>query len=205
MEYAQLYMKNSILLAFAAAALLFIPAEQAQAQAQQPKRAVIKVNPISAFAATGSGFLEYAITDNLSAQLGASITGISVSDVKFRGYGFTPEVRYYFSENKVAPSGPYVAGYGRIRSFKLTAEKKDEEGRTYSATYKPAGAGVAIGNQWVFNSGFTFDMFLGAGYNGGNLKVNVGTEEDFDAGIIGDMLVGGGFSLRPGIAIGFNF
>ncbi|MBX0333731.1 DUF3575 domain-containing protein [Pontibacter sp. HSC-14F20] len=198
-------MKNSIILAFAAAALFFIPTQQAHAQAQQPKRAVIKVNPLSAFALTGSGFLEYAITDNLSAQLGASLTGVSISNVKFRGYGFTPEVRYYFSENKVAPMGPYVAGYGRIRSFKLTAEKKDEEGRDYSATYKPVGAGVAIGNQWIFNSGLTLDVFMGAGYNGGNLKVNAGTEEDFDTGIIGDMLLGGGFSFRPGIAIGYNF
>ncbi|PKV67186.1 DUF3575 domain-containing protein [Pontibacter ramchanderi] len=198
-------MKNRILLAIAAAAFLSIPAQQAQAQAQQPKRGVIKVNPLSALALTGSGFLEYAITDNLSAQLGASVTGVSVSNIKFRGYGFTPEIRYYFSENKVAPMGPYVAGYGRIRSFKLTAEKKDEEGRDYSATYKPVGAGVAIGNQWVFNSGFAFDVFLGAGYNGGNLKVNVGTEEDFDTGIIGDMLLGGGFSIRPGISIGYNF
>ena len=198
-------MNNRIILSFAAAALLFIPTQQVHAQAQQPKRAVIKVNPLSAFALTGSGFLEYAITDNLSAQLGASVTGVSVSNIKFRGYGFTPEVRYYFSENKVAPMGPYVAGYGRIRSFKLTAEKQDEEGRDYRATYKPVGAGIAIGNQWIFNSGLALDVFLGAGYNGGNLKVNVGTEEDFDTGIIGDMLLGGGFAFRPGITIGYNF
>jgi hypothetical protein len=198
-------MKNKILLAFAAAALLMVPLQETQAQAQQPKRAVIKVNPLSAFALTGSGFLEYAVSDNMSAQLGAFTTGVSISNVKFRGYGFTPEVRYYFSENKVAPMGPYVAGYGRIQNFKLTVEKQDEEGRDYSATYAPIGAGVAIGNQWIFNSGFTLDAFLGAGYNGGNLKVNVGTEEDFDTGIIGNMILGGGFGFRPGITLGYNF
>lgn len=198
-------MKNKILLAFAAATLMVMPLQEAEAQAQQPKRAVIKVNPLSAFALTGSGFLEYAITDNMSAQLGAFTTGVSISNVKFKGYGFTPEVRYYFSENKVAPMGPYVAGYGRIQNFKLTVEKKDEEGRDYSATYAPIGLGAAIGNQWIFNSGFTLDVFLGAGYNGGNLKVNVGTEEDFDAGILGDMIMGGGFAFRPGITLGYNF
>lgn len=198
-------MKTKILLSFAAAALLIIPLQEVRAQTQQPKRAVIKVNPLSAFALTGSGFLEYAVTDNISAQLGAFTTGVSISNVKFRGYGFTPEVRYYFSENKVAPMGPYVAGYGRIQNFKLTVEKQDEEGRDYSATYAPIGAGAAIGNQWIFNSGFTLDVFLGAGYNGGNLKVNVGTEEDFDAGIIGDMILGGGFGLRPGLTVGYNF
>ncbi|MDX5419454.1 MAG: DUF3575 domain-containing protein [Hymenobacteraceae bacterium] len=198
-------MNNKILLAFVAATLLITPLQDIKAQSKQPKRAVIKVNPLSAFALTGSGFLEYAVTDNISAQLGAFTTGVSVSNVKFRGYGFTPEVRYYFSENKVAPMGPYVAGYGRIQNFKLTVEKQDEEGRDYSATYAPVGAGIAIGNQWIFNSGFTFDVFLGAGYNGGNLKVNVGTEEDFDAGIIGDMILGGGFGFRPGLTIGYNF
>jgi hypothetical protein len=198
-------MKNKIVYAIAAAALLFVPLQEVQAQAQQPKRAVIKVNPLSAFALTGSGFLEYAVTDNVSAQLGAFTTGVSISNVKFRGYGFTPEVRYYFSENKVAPMGPYMAGYGRIQNFKLTVEKKDEEGRDYSATYAPIGAGVAIGNQWIFNSGFALDVFLGAGYNGGSLKVNVGTEQDFDTGILGDMILGGGFGFRPGITLGYNF
>jgi hypothetical protein len=198
-------MKNKIVYAIAAAALLFAPLQDVQAQAQQPKRAVIKVNPLSAFALTGSGFLEYAVTDNVSAQLGAFTTGVSISNVKFRGYGFTPEVRYYFSENKVAPMGPYMAGYGRIQNFKLTVEKKDDEGRDYSATYAPIGAGVAIGNQWIFNSGFALDVFLGAGYNGGSLKVNVGTEQDFDTGIIGDMILGGGFGFRPGITLGYNF
>lgn len=198
-------MKNSLLLAFAAAAFLIFPLQETKAQAQQPKRAVIKINPLSAFALTGSGFLEYAVSDNMSAQLGAFATNVSISNVTFKGYGFTPEVRYYFSENKVAPMGPYVAGYGRIQNFKLTVEKKDEEGRDYSATYAPIGVGAAIGNQWIFNSGFTLDVFLGAGYNGGNLKVNVGTEQDFDAGIIGDMILGGGFGIRPGLTVGYNF
>ncbi|MBD1397469.1 DUF3575 domain-containing protein [Pontibacter sp. JH31] len=198
-------MKIKLLFAVAAAAFLTFPLQDAKAQAQQPKRAVIKVNPLSAFALTGSGFLEYAVTDNISAQLGAFTTGASISNVKFKGYGFTPEVRYYFSENKAAPMGPYLAGYGRIQNFKLTVEKQDENGRDYSATYAPIGGGVAIGNQWIFNSGFALDVFLGAGYNGGNLKVNVGTEEDFDAGIIGDMILGGGFGFRPGITLGYNF
>lgn len=200
-------MKSKFLLLLAAAAFLFVPLQQAHAQAQNPGRAVIKINPLSALALTGSGFVEYAVTDNVSAQLGAFTTGVSISNVKFKGYGFTPEVRYYFSENKVAPMGPYVAGYGRIQNFKLTVEKPDEQGvnREYSATYAPIGLGAAIGNQWIFNSGFTLDVFLGAGYNGGSLKVNVGTEQDFDTGIIGDMILGGGFGLRPGITLGYNF
>ncbi|WP_018476404.1 DUF3575 domain-containing protein [Pontibacter roseus] len=198
-------MKKFLLSVFAAALFAAVPFQETVAQAQQPKRAVIKVNVLSPFALTGSGFLEYAVTDRVSAQFGAFTTGISVSDVKFKGYGFTPEVRYYFSDNKTAPAGPYLAGYGRIQNFKLTVKNKDEEGSDYSATYAPVGAGVAIGNQWIFNSGISLDVFLGAGYNGGSLKVNTGTEEDFDTGIIGDMIIGSGFGLRPGLTIGYNF
>ncbi|MHC2990343.1 hypothetical protein OB13_01595 [Pontibacter sp. HJ8] len=198
-------MKKKILLTFAVAALSMVSLQTASAQVQQPKRAVIKVNVLSPFALTGSGFLEYAVTDRISAQLGAFTTGISVSDVKFKGHGFTPEVRYYFSDNKTAPAGAYVAGYGRIQNFKLTVKNKDEEGSDYSATYKPIGAGVAIGNQWIFKSNISLDVFLGAGYNSGSLKVNTGTEEDFDMGILGDMILGSGFGLRPGITVGYNF
>ena len=190
---------------FSAVALFLTPWQQAAAQVQQPKRAVIKVNLLSPFALTGSGFLEYAATDKVSAQLGAFTTGITISDVKFKGYGFTPEVRYYFSNNKMAPAGPYLAGYGRIQNFKLTVKNNKEEGQDYSATYAPVGAGVAIGNQWIFNSGITFDVFLGAGYNGGSLKINSGTESDFDAGFLGDYILGSGFGFRPGITLGYNF
>ncbi len=205
--YSLIFMKNNFLLLLALMALWFHVPQQAQAQSQDPGRAVIKANPLSALTLTGSGFVEYAVTDNVSLQLGAFTTGLTVSNVKFKGYGFTPEVRYYFMENKVAPMGLYVAGYGRIQNFKLTVVKEDSEGvpREYSATYAPIGLGAAVGNQWIFNSGFTLDLFLGAGYNSGSLKVNAGTEKDFDTGIIGDMILGGGFGLRPGIAIGYNF
>jgi hypothetical protein len=200
-------MKIKSLLLLAVVAFLFNVPQQAYAQSQNPGRAVIKVNPLSALTLTGSGFVEYAVTDNVSLQFGAFTTGLTVSNVKFKGYGFTPEVRYYLSENKVAPMGPYLAGYGRIQNFRLSVEKEDSEGvtREYSATYVPIGLGAAVGNQWIFNSGFTLDVFLGAGYNGGSLKVNAGTKEDFDTGIIGDMILGGGFGLRPGITLGYNF
>ena len=198
-------MKKILLPMLAAVALFLSPWQQTEAQAQQPKRAVVKVNVLSPFALTGSGFLEYAITDRVSAQLGAFTTGVTISDVKFKGHGFTPEVRYYISDSKMAPAGPYLAGYGRIQNFKLTVKNNKEDGRDYSATYSPIGAGAAIGNQWIFNSGISLDVFLGAGYNGGSLKINAGTENDFDAGFLGDIILGSGFGFRPGITLGYNF
>ncbi|MCX2740525.1 DUF3575 domain-containing protein [Pontibacter anaerobius] len=175
---------------------------QVRRQTETPRRVVLKANVLSPFALTASGFLEYAFAPHMSAQLGAFTTGASYKDVEFSGYGITPEVRYYLSDTKQAPKGVYVAGYGRILNYKLTVDDK-EEGKTYEATYKPVGAGVAAGNQWIFNSGISVDIFMGLGVNGGSLKVNSGTEDDFDLGFLN--LVGSGVRFRPGLTVGYSF
>ncbi|ARS37081.1 DUF3575 domain-containing protein [Pontibacter actiniarum] len=175
---------------------------QVRRQAPAPRRAVIKANVLSPFVLTASGFVEYAFAPQVSAQFGAFTTGASYKDVSFEGYGFTPEVRYYLSDTKQAPNGFYVAGYGRILNYKLTVDD-EEEGKTYKATYSPVGAGVAAGNQWIFNSGISLDLFLGVGVNGGSLKVNSGTEDDFDLGFLN--LVGSGVRFRPGLTVGYSF
>lgn len=195
-------MKRIILLLAAAFALAAAPLSETVAQAQASGKTVLKINVLSPFVATGSGFIEHAFGPHVSGQFGAYITGASVSGVRFSGYGFTPEVRYYLSDYKPAPMGLYVAGYGRILNYELTGKDKDT-GKEYKATYTPIGAGVAAGNQWIFNSGLTLDIFLGAGFNGGSLKINTGTEDDFDTGFLN--LLGSGFRVRPGITVGYSF
>ncbi|WP_242921578.1 DUF3575 domain-containing protein [Pontibacter liquoris] len=196
-------MKRIILFCAAALLLTAAPLSSSIAQGQAPTRStVIKVNVLSPFAATGSGFIEHAFGPHISGQVGAFITGVSVSGVRFDGYGFTPEVRYYVSDYKAAPAGLYLAGYGRILNYKLTVQDKDQ-GKEYKATYAPIGAGIAAGNQFIFNNGISVDIFLGAGINGGSLKVNSGTEEDFDTGFLN--LLGSGFRLRPGLTVGYSF
>jgi hypothetical protein len=190
-----------ILLGFAATA----PA-QAQRRAATPvndRSTVLKVNVPSLFVLTASGFVEHAFSPRISAQLGAFTTGASVRDVEFKGYGFTPEVRYYLAEQ--APDGFYVAGYGRVLNYKLTVEDK-EKGETYEATYKPIGAGVAAGNQFIFNNGISLDLFLGIGVNGGSLNIKKGTDEDFDRGVLDFLnILGGGVKFRPGLTVGYSF
>ncbi len=171
-------------------------------QVQDSRTTVLKVNVPSIFALTGSGFIEHAFSPRISGQLGGYITGASLKGVKFSGYGITPEVRYYLSESSQAPNGFYVAGYGRILSYKLTVDDKVKE-KQYKATYAPIGAGVAAGNQWIFGNGLAIDIFIGANYNVGSLKVNTGTEDDFDTGFLN--LFGSGVRLRPGLAIGYSF
>lgn len=164
---------------------------------------VLKVNVLSPFVLTASGFVEHAFSPRISAQFGAFATGASIKGVAFKGYGFTPEVRYYLAEQ--APDGFYLAGYGRILNYRLTYEDK-EKGETYEATYKPIGAGVAAGNQFIFSNGISLDLFLGLGVNGGSLDVKKGTDEDFDRGVLDYLnILGSGVRIRPGIAVGYSF
>lgn len=176
---------------------------QRRADAANNRNTVLKVNILSPFVLTASGFVEHAFSPRISAQLGAFTTGASVKDVEFDGHGFTPEIRYYLAEQ--APDGFYIAGYGRILNYKLTVEDK-EKGETYEATYKPVGAGVAAGNQFIFNNGISLDLFLGVGVNGGSLDIKKGTNEDFDRGIIDKLgILGSGFRVRPGLTVGYSF
>lgn len=195
-------MKRVILFSAVFLALAAAPLSETFAQAQAPGKTVLKVNVLSPFVVTGSGFIEHAFGPHVSGQLGAYITGASISGIKFSGYGFTPEVRYYLSDYKPAPAGFYVAGYGRILNYELTGKDKDT-GKAYKATYAPVGAGVAAGNQWIFNGGLSIDIFVGAGFNGGSLKINTGTEKDFDTGFLN--LLGSGFRMRPGLTVGYSF
>lgn len=189
-----------LVLVFAA----FIPASAQRRTTAAPTRStVLKVNVLSPFVLTASGFVEHAFSSQISGQFGAFTTGASVKGVDFEGHGFTPEVRYYISEQ--APDGFYVAGYGRVLNYKLTVEDKDK-GETYEATYKPIGAGVAAGNQFIFNSGIALDLFLGVGVNGGSLNVKSGTNDDFDRGVLDYLnILGSGVRFRPGISLGYSF
>jgi len=200
-------MKKITLLALVPLLLALVATAPASAQrradAANNRNTVLKVNVLSPFVLTASGFVEHAFSPRISVQLGAFTTGASVKDVEFDGHGFTPEIRYYLAEQ--APDGFYIAGYGRILNYKLTVEDK-EKGETYEATYKPVGAGVAAGNQFIFNNGISLDLFLGVGINGGSLNIKTGTNEDFDRGIIDKLrILGSGFRVRPGLTVGYSF
>lgn len=175
-------MKKSLLCV--AAALMFFSAKA------QDATNTLKINPISALLSTGSVFYERKINDGMSAQLGIAYTGIKISDTKFRGLAITPEVRFYFKQN--ALSGLYAAPFLRYQDYKLS--DGIDEGK-----YTSFGGGALIGRQWVYESGFTLDLFFGPSYNSGKYKATAGTDEpDIKGGIEG-------MGIRTGIALGFGF
>lgn len=161
---------------------------------------VIKANLFSVIIKTGSFFYERALDDTKSLQLGFYYTGFSVGDTKFRGFGITPEFRFYPGEE--APSGFYLAPFLRYQSLSLSADYYDdvtgqlEEG---SATLSTFGGGLLIGNQWLFGDVVALDMFIGPAYNTGSLKVKDGNESNFEIGGFS------GFGVRFGLTIGVAF
>ncbi|MBC8109717.1 MAG: DUF3575 domain-containing protein [Verrucomicrobia bacterium] len=150
----------------------------------------VKFNLFSIIVRTGSFFYERKINDNSSAQLGFFYTGATVSDVKFRGFGITPEYRYYPSGN--AMNGFYVAPYLRYQNLKIEQTADDK------ATLSSFGGGLLVGRQWIFNEKIALDIFAGPNYNAGNVKVTSGSVDEVAGGF-------DGFGVRLGLALGIGF
>lgn len=77
-------------------------------KAQEGKLNAIKINPLSLAFATGNVSYERAIGPQSSIQLGGFYAGFKLSELKYSGFGVTPEFRYYFAGNKEALNGVYV-------------------------------------------------------------------------------------------------
>lgn len=154
----------------------------------------IKLNPLSLIFATGNVAYERAVSENSSAQLGFFYSGVSLGDVKYSGWGVTPEYRFYIAGAKEVMNGVYVGPFVRYQNFTL----KDENS-SYESTFSSFGGGAVIGWEKTWASGFVLDIFVGPAYNSGKFK-SESDENVFD-------IKGGidGFGLRTGITLGFAF
>jgi len=160
-----------------------------------PLRNVIKINPLSLALATGNVSYERAISENKSVQVGVFYSSFGLSDLKYQGFGITPEFRYYFAGRKEALNGMYVAPFARFQNFSIT-----EKAYTVNkASFTAVGGGATIGWQKMWSSGFVLDIFAGPSYSSMTLKAE-NESEDFD-------VRGGftGFSIRTGLTLGFGF
>jgi hypothetical protein len=154
----------------------------------------VKLNPLSLILATGNVSYERAISENKSVQLGMFYTGVKLSDLKYSGFGFTPEIRFYVAGHKEALNGVYVAPFLRYQNFSIKDTETDDK-----ISFSSIGGGGLLGWEKTWGSGFVLDIFLGPSYNSGKIKENVNEEEwDVSAGI-------DGFTLRTGITLGFAF
>ena len=165
---------------------------QAHGQVQN----VLKINILSPIFRTANLSYERVVSEKNSFQIGAFYTGASIAGTRFRGFGLTPEYRFYFSNTKQAPAGFYAAPFLRYQSFTIS----DTDLSTSEGTLTTIGGGAVIGHQAIFNERISLDAFLGPSYSGGSVKVKSGTSGDLGTGPFG-----GGFGLRFGVTFGLAF
>jgi hypothetical protein len=182
-------MKTRIRIALAIMAVMLLSLPLA---AQNPQN-LFKVNLFSPLVRTGSFFYERALNDDSSIQLGFFYSGASIGDTKLRGFGLTPEYRFYLSE-KPAPRGIFVAPFARYQSFNLTVE-----GESGKASLSTIGGGLLVGVQTILKDRISLEAFIGPSYSSSKLDVTSGDEDDFEFGSLD------GFGVRFGVTIGIAF
>ncbi len=166
------------------------------ANAQSTKMNNFKINLFSPIVKTGSFFYERKINEKSSAQLGVGFTSYNRSDVKVSGVFFTPEYRFYLSNEKEAMEGFYVGPYLRYQNLKI--EDDTDPNNVSKATLSTFGGGVVVGHQWIFSNVISLDIFGGPNYNSGNVKVTSGSDVDVPGTFQG-------FGARFGITLGVAF
>lgn len=163
-----------------------------KAQETSTEKNVLKVNTLALVLGTGSIFYERAFNDHMSGQLGFGYLNYGKGDDRFSGLFLTPELRLYPKKNAI--DGMYVAPYLRYNGLTLKVESAGK------ATVSSIGGGLALGRQWVTNSGFTMDLFFGGHYMSASVKAEDESGDDvYDAGLFD------GFGIRIGFALGFAF
>jgi hypothetical protein len=158
---------------------------------------VVAINILSPIVSTINVKYERKLNAESSMQLGFYYTGASWSDTKFRGFGITPEYRFYLSATE-APNGVYVAPFLRYQNLTVESDESDDFD-TSKGTLNNFGGGVVMGRQWVWKERITLDIFIGPSYVAGSVDVEEGDEDDLATGAFN------GFGIRTGITFGIAF
>jgi hypothetical protein len=182
-----LIMKKNLFV-FAMMALTFT------ASAQKVNQNAVKINPLSLILRTGNVAYERSIGSNKSVQVGAFYSGVKLGDLQYKGYGITPEVRFYFTKSEQLLNGAYVAPFARFQNFDIGSKGSDNKAR-----FTAIGGGATLGWQKTWKEGFLLNLFAGPSYSQVNFR-NKSQEDEFD-------IKGGikGFGLRTGISLGYSF
>lgn len=115
----------------------------------------VKLNPLGVVFGLYNASYESALSDKGSYQVGANFYSYKLFEQKTTGFGVEGGYRHYFRE---VLKGPYV--FPRV-GFAQNSTKVNGE----SASFSQANIGATIGWQWLFGSGFVFDLGVGYGYN----------------------------------------
>jgi hypothetical protein len=166
------------------------------ASAQTSKKNLIKADLLSPLVLTGSFAYERVVGANSSVQLGFYYTWFGILGTRFRGFGITPEYRFYLSASQQAPTGFYVGPFLRYQDVDLSLANNS----AFTANLSSFGGGVVLGGQWVFSDIVSLDVYGGPSYNARNITYAGGAVED-DFTFTGF----GSFGLRLGVRLGLAF
>jgi len=157
----------------------------------QPRN-VIKANLLSPFIKSGSFFYERALNEDMSLVGGFFFTAWNPDEsTSLKGFGLTFEYRYYLSEERIAPSGAFLAPFVRYQKF--TVSDEIDEG-----TITGFGGGLLVGYQRIFKERISLEAFVGPAYYGANAEVTSGTAVPENDQV-------SGFTIRFGITVGVAF
>ncbi|MEP6675728.1 MAG: DUF3575 domain-containing protein [Ferruginibacter sp.] len=134
------------------------------------KMNVIKINPLGLLFGSANVSFERVLNEKSSLQVDVAFGGLSVGGVKYTNLGAGLDYKYYVSNSKSAPEGFYVQPGVGFYSVKVKDPTETVTGSGFTIK------GI-VGNQWVWNSGFSLDLFGGVNYYaGGKIKGNNGVE-----------------------------
>ena len=140
---------------------------------------VVKINPLAVLGGTDLVSYERALSDNSSGVISAAYGGFKISGTKYTSIGGGLQYRYYFDEVLDGWYGAGVVSYqsGQVESESISigGVSTDSEEFDFSAF----GGGIKAGHQWVWDSGFTLDLNLGASYKSFDYDFENDTQEDF--------------------------
>lgn len=151
----------------------------------------LKINSLSLLLGTGTIFYERIVSDMASWQLGLAYFNYGFTEMGYSAFYLNPELRIFPRNN--AGNGFYISPYLRFRNLMATNSQNDKE------SIMSYGGGVSFGRQWMYDNGFTLDIFFG-----GHYSRCFTVEHDFGDDPYSSFLFNS-VSSRVGILAGFSF
>ncbi|MDQ1096368.1 MULTISPECIES: DUF3575 domain-containing protein [Chryseobacterium] len=168
----------------------------------------IKANPAALLGGTDLVSFEHKFGDRISGVVGAGYGGFKLGGYKYNSYGGGLQGRYYFDEAMTGFYGALVADYlsGKVEidenGFNFNfGDTEASGGSKTEINFSGFGGGLRVGYQWIFDSGFTLDLNVGASYRAYNYKWNNSAEEAEYEG----SLKGNGILPTGSVGLGYSF
>ena len=133
-------------------------------QAQDVRKHTVKINLHAPFFNSFYMAYEHVIAPDIAVGSDLFIIGHHYDDVKWSGFGISPEIKFYFKSDSY--KGYYLAPNLRYQHIKITDRINvnngsgdlllDREGK-----YNIFGLGINIGHNFVFNDRVCIDFYAG--------------------------------------------